>query len=207
MECRVAVAPIGFLLVNLAVLSDARSAFGQSCMLQGPRYALVSEVVTWSMRSESGLTCTRGLRLNNALVENVQVLSEPQSGQLAIHGPGISYKSRSGFAGKDSFDLQISGVLDRHHGSSTIHVDVLVSAAPQKAPPAAGSAPPPPTAAGPEVPVLFAPPSGGLPGCPIRDWSKGAPPPMRPPFDRSKLYCPPPPFKPPGPPIGCACPP
>jgi hypothetical protein len=37
------------------------------------------------------------------------------------------------------------------------------------------------------------------------DWSKGAPPPMRPPFDRSKLHCPPPPFKPPSQPFGCRC--
>jgi hypothetical protein len=49
-------------------------------------------------------------------------------------------------------------------------------------------------------------PSGAaLPDCPKWDWSNGTPPPMRPPFDRSKLYCPPPPFNPPNPPIGCIC--
>ena len=48
-------------------------------------------------------------------------------------------------------------------------------------------------------------PTGALPNCPKWDWSSSAPPPMRPPFDRSKLYCPPPPFNPPSPPIGCIC--
>jgi hypothetical protein len=45
-----------------------------------------------------------------------------------------------------------------------------------------------------------------LSDCPKWDWSNGSPPPMRPPFDRSKLYCSPPPFNPPNPPIGCICP-
>jgi len=65
--------------------------------------------------------------------------------------------------------------------------------------PGAARVPRPPPVA--EVPV----PSGQLPDCPTWDWSKGAPPPMSPPFDRSKLYCPPSPFHPPNPPIGCVC--
>ncbi len=48
-------------------------------------------------------------------------------------------------------------------------------------------------------------PTGALADCPKWDWSSGAPSPMRPPFDKSKLYCPPPPFTPRSPPIDCIC--
>jgi hypothetical protein len=71
------------------------------------------------------------------------------------------------------------------------------------------SAPMAPTSVqGPLPPVdntIPLPEGATLPDCPKWDWSKGSPPPMRPPFDRSKLYCPPPPFNPPNPPTGCIC--
>jgi hypothetical protein len=183
------------------------TASADACVLYGPRYALSTDTVNWSMRVGSGQNCTRGLRFNNMIIDRIELVSPPRSGRLTLQGPGISYRAQPDFEGQDSFDVRVSGMLNRIPGSSTIHIEVSVGAAGQPSMPTAIQKPPrrPPDVATPTP--SFAPASGSLPGCPIWDWSKGAPPPMRAPFDVSKLYCPPPPFSPPGQPIGCACPP
>jgi hypothetical protein len=193
---------IGFLSINTS------AAYTTDCVVNGPRYQLTSDLVDWSMKIGSGQSCIRGLRFNNvAMIESLQLVSPPQIGQVVLKGPSFTYSAKSGYEGEDSFTVVISGKINRSSGSSTIRVNVFVGS-PAAAPnlrdrsPGPIAAPTPPASTPATMPL---PTNGSLPPCPSWDWSKGSPPPMRPPFDRSKLYCPPPPFKPPSQPLGCLC--
>lgn len=193
---------VGFLSMNIS------AAFTTNCVVNGPRYQLTSDLVNWSMKIGSGQSCIRGLRFNNvAIIESLQLVSPPQIGQVALKGPSFTYSAKSGYEGEDSFTVVVSGTINRSSGSSTIRVNVFVgnpaAASSLRGRPPGPIAEPKPPAASPSTTTL--PDNGSLPPCPTWDWSNGSPPPMRPPFDRSKLYCPPPPFKPPSQPLGCFC--
>jgi hypothetical protein len=193
---------IGFLSMNTS------AAYATDCIVIGPRYQLKSDLVNWSMKIGSGQSCIRGLRFNDvAMIESLQLVSPPQIGQVALKGPSFTYSAKSGYEGEDYFTVVVLGTINRSSGSSTIRVSVFVGnlAAPPRLPDRSRGpieAPKPPAAS---TSTTTFPDNGSLPPCPKWDWSKGSPPPMRLPFDRSKLYCPPPPFKPPGQPVGCHC--
>jgi Bacterial Ig domain len=102
------------------------SAFGQSCVIDGPRYNLTADSVAWSMQIESGRTCLRGVRLNNVEVENLEIASPPQSGKLTLVGSGFAYTAKPDFRGEDSFSLTMIGSINRKRGSSAIKVTVFV---------------------------------------------------------------------------------
>jgi Glycosyl hydrolase family 26 len=105
-------------------------AFVSSCLISGPRYQLATDVVEWSMKIGSGQTCTRGFRFSNVVFEHDNLVSAPQSGELTLQGPSFTYTARSDFQGQDSFAISVSGSIKKIHGSSTIHVAVLVGATP-----------------------------------------------------------------------------
>jgi hypothetical protein len=192
-----------FEIILVFWLFSGHGAFAQSCVVDGPRYNLIADTVSWSMKVASGRSCVRGVGFRNIKFENMKLTSPPQVGQVALLGPGFRYTAKAGFEGKDLFTVVVFGAVNKVRGSSTIHVAVSVTGPPRG--PAARGVVNPPAAARPDNDVPL-PVGAALQPCPIWDWSKGAPPPMRPPFDRSKLYCPPSPFKPPNPPIGCVCP-
>ncbi len=194
-----------FFVVLFAFLSLSTPAVcATECVVSGPRYGLISDVVNWSIKIGSGQSCIRGLRFNNVVFESLKLVSPPQVGQVTLRGPSFIYSAKSEYEGEDSFTVAISGIVNRSRGSSTIRIAVSVgspaAAAIHDRSPAPAAVPKPAVDNNLPLPV-----DGPLPPCPTWDWSKGSPPPMRPPFDRSKLYCPPPPFKPPGQPIGCRC--
>ena len=204
--CGTAWAAFAVLLLGLTAAS------AEPCHLSGPRYGLVGDTVQWSFAIKRGHSCIAGLRFANVTLDSVKLISQPLSGQVTLSGWGFSYSSAAGIGEKDTFTLALVGKVDKKPGRSTIEVAVSIvgpgrafPTPPRKSPPAQ-----PPIASPMPQPEIEneapSPPAGSLPPCPIWDWSKGAPPPMRPPFDRSKLYCPPPPFKPPSPTTGCTCP-
>ena len=193
---------IGFLSMNTS------AAYVTDCVVNGPRYQLTSDLVNWSMKIGSGRSCIRGLRINNvAMIESLQLVSPPQIGQVALKGPSFTYSAKAGYEGEDSFTIVVSGTINRSSGNSTIRVNDFVgkraAAAEFRNRSPGPIAAPKPSAVAPSTTTL--PDNGSLPPCPTWDWSNGSPPPMRPPFDRSKLYCPPPPFRPPSQPVGCLC--
>jgi len=204
------------LLIVLAIPLGIRAANAAECRVTGPRYQLRSDTVEWEMKTRIGQSCIRGVRFNNVANPVIKIISPPRFGELSLLGPSFSYKAGTGFQSEDTFTLEVSGSVGRVAGTSTIRVVVTSFGeppAPSSAAPAQGSRPLAPTPVpipgrpAESIPDNTAPvPAGSsLPPCPIWDWSKGAPPPMRPPFDRSKLYCPPPLFHPPSPPTGCVC--
>jgi hypothetical protein len=207
--CHAAVhSAVAAVLVSISFLAtDTSAAYATDCVVNGPRYQLTSDLVNWSMKIGSGQGCIRGLRLNNVAIKSLQLVSPPQIGQVTLQGPSFTYSAKSEYEGEDSFTVVVSGTINRSSGSSTIRVSVFVGN-PITAPRLRDRSPrpiaaPKPPAVSPSTTTV--PDDGSLPPCPTWDWSKGSPPPMRPPFDRSKLYCPPPPFKPPGQPVGCHC--
>jgi hypothetical protein len=191
------------------------TAFAQSCRIDSSRYKLTVDTVSWSMKIMPGRTCFGGVRFGNVNIESVKLISPPRAGQIVLRGSGFSYTAKADFHGKDSFILAVFGAINKRRGNSTVHISVSIVDPPRERTAPTAVEPSPAT-----VPVLRAPApqstinddhsslvGAALPPCPVWDWSTDAsPPPMRQPFDRSKLYCPPAPFKPPNPPIGCICP-
>jgi hypothetical protein len=193
-------------LVVLLLSLGVRGANASDCVVRGPQYQLRSDTVEWQMRTRVGQSCRRGIRFETVVNPVIEIISPPRSGEFTLQGPSFSYTAGADFGDEDSFTVEVSGSIGRVSGTSTIHVVVSLYGAPPTPTPTAPAVPNPPPA--PHVSSVDnkAPTNDdALPLCPVWDWSKGSPPPMRPPFDRSKLYCPPPPFRPPNPPIGCFC--
>jgi len=198
-----------FLIVAGSCLSDMRPARAQQCTIDSAHYpySLAAEIVRWSMKVIPGSKCLSGLRFGNVVIEDVKLVSPPQYGEVALLGSGFSYTSKTDFAGEDSFALEVFGSTNKRRGRSTIQITVSY----EVGPPATIEAGPT-VSPGPRAPTHLtsgdqASPSGApLPSCPTWDWSKGSPPPMRQPIDRSKLFCPPAPFRSSNSPMGCVCP-
>lgn len=202
-------------IVLAFLLIGGRAALAQPCLIKSSPYNLTVDTVSWSMKIEPGRTCFAGVRFGNVNIESVNLISPPQAGQIVLRGSGFSYTAKADFRGEDFFIVAVFGAINKRRGSSTIHISVSITDPPGEltAPAAVEHSPT-------TVPLLQVPAPQStinddhssaagavLPPCPIWDWSTGAsPPPMRQPFDRSKLYCPPAPFKPPNSPIGCICP-
>jgi len=203
-----------FLIALIAVL-QSRIARAGDCLITGPRYQLRSDTIEWQMKTRIGQSCIRGIRFGNVANTVIKIISPPRFGELRLWGPSFSYKASNDFRNEDSFVIEVSGSIGRVAGTSIIRVAISsFDAQPAQRlepPPVQGVRPSPQPVAeatGRGMPV----PSDAVPAasttllpCPTWDWAKGSPPPMRPPFDRSKLYCPPQPFRPPNAPIGCSC--
>jgi len=112
------------LLIFMPLGLRAQSAY--PCVISGPRYQLVADTVSWSIRIESGQSCIHGLRFNNVVIENVRLIAPPQFGETVLRGPGFTYTANSNYQGEDSFVVMVSGSIMRIHGSSTIRVSISV---------------------------------------------------------------------------------
>ena len=104
-----------------------RPALGDACVLTGGSlYQLKSDAVDWTMRTDSGQSCIRGLRHNRVTIDTAKLISPPQSGQVKLLGSGFSYTAKSDFEGQDSFTIQVSGMSNGMRGSSDIRIIVSV---------------------------------------------------------------------------------
>lgn len=198
-----------FLVSAIAFLLMGKPAYAIECIVVGPRYGLASDTVDWSVKIRRGQSCTRSLRFDNVTIKSIELVSPPQTGKVALQGPSFTYSASPESSGEDSFTIAVSGTINGSSGSSTIRIIVsagnTAQAAMYKSRAPGAVAAPRPLGTSPVDNNLPLPDSASLLPCPKWDWSTGSPPPMRPPFDRSKLYCPPPPFKPPSQPVGCRC--
>jgi hypothetical protein len=107
-------------------LYGVQAALAQSCIVDPIPYNLTSDTVDWSIKVENGRACVRGLRFGRVEIENLKLLSPPQSGEVSLEGPGFTYKPKGNFTGQDLFSLMVFGRLNGRRGSSTIHVTVSV---------------------------------------------------------------------------------
>jgi hypothetical protein len=109
------------------LLFGCRAASAERCViLSGPRYNLVADAISWSMRIASGHHCVRGVRFANVEFESVTLISSPQSGQVVLQGWGFTYTAQADFRGEDSFALEVSGRIKKVRGTSTIQILVSV---------------------------------------------------------------------------------
>jgi hypothetical protein len=108
------------------LLLGVQSATAQTCVVGVESYRLSFDNVIWSIRIGAGQSCIGGFRVSNVTLDTVRLVIPPESGQVTLHGPGFSYKAKSGFQGEDSFSVLVSGTLNRIRGSSTIRVVVSV---------------------------------------------------------------------------------
>src|SRR5215475_4162559 len=109
------------------LLVFVRPALGDACVLTGGSlYQLKSDAVDWTVRTDSGQSCIRGLRHNRVTIDTAKLISPPQSGQVKLLGSGFSYTAKSDFEGQDSFTIQVSGMSNGIRGSSDIRIIVSV---------------------------------------------------------------------------------
>ena len=108
-------------------------ALADNCIISNAsRFQLNSDAVEWAMQIVSGRSCIRGLNYGAVRIDEVKLLSPPQSGQVTLTGPGFSYTAKPNFQGQDVFTLQVSGSMIRIRGTSEIKV--LVSVGESKSP-------------------------------------------------------------------------
>ena len=119
-------------LLNLLSPSLGAALPGSCRINNSPRYQLATDVVEWSMHVAVGQSCTGGLRLGNVILENEKLISLPQAGEASLHGLGFTYAARTDFQGQDTFSIEVSGSVNKRHGSSLIRVTVVVDSEPKK---------------------------------------------------------------------------
>ena len=115
-------------------LIGGQAATAQTCAIEGPRYNLIADTVSWSMEIASGHSCVGGIRLADVAFESVKLTSPPRIGQVTLLGPGFNYTAKADFSGEDSFALVVSGSINKKQGSSTINVAVFIASPAGKAP-------------------------------------------------------------------------
>jgi hypothetical protein len=121
------------ILPALWLLSGSQAAHANQCFTNGPRYQLESNTVEWRMKIRSNENCVRGVRFSYVWNATVSLVSPPQSGQVAVMGPGFSYTAKADFHGEDSFVVGVTGSKNKTRGFSTIHVVVSVVGAQEAA--------------------------------------------------------------------------
>jgi hypothetical protein len=120
-------------LPALLLLSGSQAVQANQCFTNGPRYRLESDTVEWRMKIRSSESCLRGVRFSYVWNATVSLISPPQSGEVAVIGPGFSYTAKSDFHGEDSFVVGVSGSKNKTSGFSTIRVVVSVVGAQEAA--------------------------------------------------------------------------
>ena len=120
-------------MVLFVSLLSATPAVGDTCLISNAsRFQLNSDAVEWGMQIVSGRSCIRGLNYGAVRIDEVKLLSPPQSGRVTLTGPGFSYATKPNFRGQDFFTLQVAGSMLRIPGTSEIKV--LVSVGESKSP-------------------------------------------------------------------------
>src|SRR5262249_53460103 len=105
------------------LLVFVRPALGDACVLTGGSlYQLKSDAVDWTVRTDSGQSCIRGLRHNRVTIDTAKLISPPQSGQVKLLGSGFSYTAKSDFEGQHYFTIQVSGMSNGIRGISELTI-------------------------------------------------------------------------------------
>jgi Bacterial Ig domain len=100
------------------------AATAQTCHVDGPRYSLQEDIVSWSMKIVSGRSCIRGIRFSNVQIGSLKLISPPRIGQVEVQGSGFVYSPKADFHGHDAFSLVVVGFVNGRPGRSTIQVIV-----------------------------------------------------------------------------------
>lgn len=90
-------------------------------------YTLTSDIIEWRLAIGPGQSCVRGLRYAAVTIDDIQLVTAPQSGHVTLEGTAFLYQAAPHFRGMDAFSLSVSGKrhFDFVSGSSTIRVMVF----------------------------------------------------------------------------------
>lgn len=110
-------------ILGLSVFGG-NAATAQTCHVDGPRYSLQEDIVSWSMSIVSGRSCIRGIRFSNVQIGSLKLISPPRFGQVEVQGSGFVYSPKADFHGHDAFSLVVVGFVNGKPGRSTIQVTV-----------------------------------------------------------------------------------
>jgi hypothetical protein len=116
---------ISHVLLGIAMPAHAQDP-GTACALTGPSYKLSADTVVWQMNIGAGKSCIRGVRAALAQIDEIKLTRPPQHGEVRLEGPGFVFTTEDGFKGEDSFDLSITGTVDKVMGQSLIHLQISI---------------------------------------------------------------------------------
>ncbi|WFU37715.1 hypothetical protein QA640_24950 [Bradyrhizobium sp. CB82] len=109
----------------MGLLLLARAAAAGECLSKPERFELISDTVHWNFSLPIGAECLQGLRGKTQLLERINVVEPPRSGQVVISGPSFRYQA-AGSPTNERFKIAVEGENKRQHGTSLIVVDVTV---------------------------------------------------------------------------------
>ncbi len=121
---------IGGVAVTWWVICPLAARAQVPCRLEGPfpsSYRLTSDIIEWRLTIGPGQSCVRGLRYAAVTIDDIQLVTAPQSGHVTFEGTAFLYQAAPHFRGMDAFSLSVSGKrhFDFVSGSSTIRVMVF----------------------------------------------------------------------------------
>jgi hypothetical protein len=119
MSCRIRIG-LGVLLNLLA-----QAAAAGECLSRPERFTLTSDTVYWSFSLPAGAECLQGLRGKTQLLERINLVEPPRSGQVVISGPSFRYQAGTSPT-NERFKIAVEGENMRQPGTSLIVVDVTV---------------------------------------------------------------------------------
>lgn len=111
-----------FVALLIPVSADAAS----TCWT--PRFvSLVGQTVTAQMTAKSGRSCSIGLASSEGPVKSTRISARPSHGSAVANETRVSYTSKPGYAGEDSFTYSRE-LTDRYgkQGTKTVVVNVTV---------------------------------------------------------------------------------
>src|SRR3954453_19499458 len=81
--------------IGLGVLFSllAQAAAAGECLSKPERFTLTSDTVYWSFTLPAGAECLQGLRGKTQLLERIDLVEPPRSGQVVISGPSFRYRA------------------------------------------------------------------------------------------------------------------
>jgi hypothetical protein len=115
--------PVGIAFFAIAALSPLLVQAQPECRLiaRDRPYSFASDVVDWTMTIGAGQSCVRGIRSNDAVINDIQLATPPKFGKITLQENSFYYQAPD-FPGEDGFVLSISGRRLGISGSSTIQV-------------------------------------------------------------------------------------
>lgn len=89
--------------------------------------SLIGQTVTAQMTAKSGRSCGIGLGSSDGTVKSTRISARPAHGSAVANGTRISYTSKPGYTGGDSFTYSRE-LIDRYgkQGTKTVVVNVTV---------------------------------------------------------------------------------
>ena len=115
-----------YLIATTCILGVATPAVAASCAT--PRFSFhVNQVSQATMAAPSGRRCRIVLGAGGrSRFDSARIVSRPRNGTASASTIAITYQSKPGSRGSDSFSFSVHGMLSAGPGAATVQVNVQV---------------------------------------------------------------------------------